>query len=292
MQSHHLALSGSNTYSGPTTISQGELVVDGSLASPVTVNSGGALGGTGYLSSVTVNAGGTLAPGDPLGVLHLSGNLVLAANAAMDYELDTPGNGYDQLEISGLATLNGTLNVNLLSGFSPSDGDSFEILEGRTTGSFSQINLPPLSNGLRWDTSNLYTTGEIGVVPEPSTLALLAAGAIGLLGYAWRQRRQAAQGYSPATCGGRAASGQAAYRASPPAVALLLSAHPTATLHPTSPPRIADSAPAFACWMFWPRRPIAAIRRSSAMKRRRPKGLFVRLSASGFPHWLYFAGRP
>jgi hypothetical protein len=40
------------------------------------------------------------------------------------------------------------------------------------------------------------------------------------------------------------------YRASAPAVALPPSAHPTVTLHPTSPPRIADSAPAFACWMF------------------------------------------
>ena len=28
------------------------------------------------------------------------------------------------------------------------------------------------------------------VVPEPNTLALLAAGALGLLGYAWRRRRR------------------------------------------------------------------------------------------------------
>ena len=32
---------------------------------------------------------------------------------------DTPGSGYDQLDISGLATLNGTLDVDLLYGFSP-----------------------------------------------------------------------------------------------------------------------------------------------------------------------------
>ena len=28
----------------------------------------------------------------------------------------------------------------------------------------------------------------VSAVPEPSTLALLAAGAIGLIGYAWRRR--------------------------------------------------------------------------------------------------------
>ncbi|MGO9109131.1 MAG: SUMF1/EgtB/PvdO family nonheme iron enzyme [Thermoguttaceae bacterium] len=187
-----LTLAGSNTYTGPTTINQGELAVNGSLDSPVTVSSGGTLGGTGSLSSVTVNAGGTLAPGDSLGTLRVSGNLILASGAVMDYELNTPGSGYDQLEVSGLATLNGTLNVNLLSGFTPSAGQSFDLISGRTMGSFSQINLPTLSNGMYWDTSSLYTTGTISVVPEPSTIPLLCAGAFGLLACAWRERRQSA----------------------------------------------------------------------------------------------------
>ena len=47
-----LMLSGSNTYTGPTTINQGKLVVDGWLPnSAVSVNSGGTLGGTGHLAA-------------------------------------------------------------------------------------------------------------------------------------------------------------------------------------------------------------------------------------------------
>jgi autotransporter-associated beta strand protein len=111
----------------------------------------------------------------------------------MELDYDTPGSGYDQLDISGLATLNGTLDVSYLNGFSPTYGESFQLFDGHTTGSFSELNLPALGNGLQWYTGNLYSTGTISVVPEPSTLALLAAGTIGLLGYGWRRKPSGAR---------------------------------------------------------------------------------------------------
>ena len=45
------AFSGSNSYTGPTTISQGKLTVDGSLTNSAFSVNGGTLGGTGYLTS-------------------------------------------------------------------------------------------------------------------------------------------------------------------------------------------------------------------------------------------------
>jgi hypothetical protein len=117
-------------------------------------------------------------------------NVLLDSTSTLIMELagDVPGSGYDQLDISGLATLNGTLDVELLNGFTLSAGDYFDIFDGSTTGSFTQIDLPALTGGMSWNTADLYSTGTISVVPEPSTLALLVTGAISMLGYGlWRR---------------------------------------------------------------------------------------------------------
>ncbi len=184
-----LTLSGSNTYSGPTTISQGKLVVDGWLTnSAVSVNDG-TLGGTGYLRSVTVTANGTLAPGDPQGVLNLSGNLILASGAAMDYELD--GFSTDD-EISmplGSLTLSGQqfsdFHFSWTGGFGPGtytlvNAESITGLGSNTSGT-----IDGLPATLSVSNNELLLT----VVPEPSTLALLGAGVAGLIGWAWRLRQ-------------------------------------------------------------------------------------------------------
>jgi autotransporter-associated beta strand protein len=94
------------------------------------------LGGNGSTDSdVTVNPGGRLAPGaatgNSTGALGV-GYLTLSAGAHFDVQIGgtTAGaavGGYDQLNVAGTATLNGIVNVSLLS-YTPNTGNSFDIL--------------------------------------------------------------------------------------------------------------------------------------------------------------------
>src|SRR5262249_30195506 len=58
----------------------------------------------------------------------------------------TAGSQYDQLNISGTATLAGTLNATLINGFGPVAGEQFAALTAGSgiNGSFATINLPSI----------------------------------------------------------------------------------------------------------------------------------------------------
>ena len=109
-------LSGTNTYLGATTVADGNLRVNGSVASAVNVQSGGTLSGTGSVGGlVTVQSGGTLSAGQSPGTLTL-GALNLNAGSTSVFELGSPGvvggATNDLVNVTGNLTLGGTLSVN------------------------------------------------------------------------------------------------------------------------------------------------------------------------------------
>ena len=117
-----LALTGTNTYSGATTVNGGTLEVDGSIAHSlsVTVNSGATLSGTGIVDSVTaIMSGGTLAPGNasnPTGTLTITGNLAFQSGAL--YVVQVAQSSAASTTVSGSATLTGaTVNAQFAPGY-------------------------------------------------------------------------------------------------------------------------------------------------------------------------------
>jgi autotransporter-associated beta strand protein len=205
-------LTGSSTYSGGTAVTQGTLLVinatgSGTGLGAVTVQSGAVLGGSGHIApaadqNVTLT-GGTLQIGTELPgaipaaastlTLQTSGTGVLSFSAASVLTFDLfsgAGQGdntanlaaADRAIISGLVSLDtDTLlrvsNPTHMTGWA--DGDQWQLFDwsGLTTPvsvTTIQYDLPLLTGGLIWDTTQLFTTGVLIVaVPEPSRALLL-----------------------------------------------------------------------------------------------------------------------
>ena len=149
--------------------------------------------GAGTIDANVVNGfTGVIAPGDrqipglylvEIATLSITGDLMLSGGSGPDgVEIDIAGSGNnDLLSIGGALTLAGVLEVDLLSSFTPSDGEQFLIATatpGSITGAFSAIN----------DDSALYDFTQVidsaggnvflqaSLIPEPGTAALALAG--------------------------------------------------------------------------------------------------------------------
>jgi hypothetical protein len=134
----------------------------------------GSLTGPGsFTGTGTVFIEGDLRPGASPAEARFGGDLMLASSAVTVLELagTSVGSGHDQLDVGGLLSLDGTLEVTLLGGFVPRLGDRFDLFDfASMSGQFDRVDLPALDGGMAWDSTGLYSAGAIVVVPEPSTM--------------------------------------------------------------------------------------------------------------------------
>jgi hypothetical protein len=117
----------------------------------------GSVSGSGtFTGTGTVNFEGDLSPGSSPAAVNFAGDVVLGPESTLQIELGGTALGqYDQINVAGELTLDGTLQISLINGFTPSAGQSFDILNwGSLAGAFSAIQLPSLQ-GLAWNTSQL-----------------------------------------------------------------------------------------------------------------------------------------
>ena len=218
-----LTLGGANSYTGLTTISGGTIALSGSGS----IGTGGLnLGSTGSFgvfdlsaltaSSYSLPATGNLAgvgtisgSGKSLAVLgsFLPGNSPGTVTVGSDFTLDLSQSGtsvfeitdpaftagsYDRVSGSGSVIFGGVLSLAFGGGTYAGGFNVDQIFAntGGRSGNFSAVN----ATGLAAGQSAMFdpTTGFITVLPEPSTIALMASASAGLAGMMrWRKRRAA-----------------------------------------------------------------------------------------------------
>jgi autotransporter-associated beta strand protein len=216
-----LELAGANTYSGQTSVNDGELKLNGSIAGTINVAVIATLSGTGTVGGNATIAG-THSPGNSPGTQTFNGDLTYSPGAIVNWELITNTTGsagvnYDQIIMpTGTLTFSGSTTL-ALSFNSP--GSSVDW-----SNSFWNVNrawvIYDLSGGAVSGISNLFvggslldaqgdalsptgrgffTTSLVGqdvilnfvAVPEPATLGLLATG-LAAGGYSLVRRKRAA----------------------------------------------------------------------------------------------------
>jgi autotransporter-associated beta strand protein len=171
-----LVLTGTSTYTGPTTVAAGALEVNGSLESPVTVNSDATLSGTGTLASVHNDGTVAAGTGSAAGVLKTTGNYVQTAGGTLLSRIGfsvAVGNGESQLDVAGTATLNGTIIIDSTAR-TYEIGQSIDLLHSSkgVSGTFSKIDYTGFAFANYLEPSLKYSGNEVSLVlnPQPSVV--------------------------------------------------------------------------------------------------------------------------
>jgi len=140
---------------------------------------------------------GTYSPGNSASWIDMSVNLQYGNENTYVAELEgytANGPGDTEYDVIAMAdsntlSLDGTLDIDLLGGFEPTIGSTFDIFRygsGARTGEFDTVLSPTWGAGLYFDVAYTDTAVSLQVVPEPASAFLLAL-ACGVM--ALRRRR-------------------------------------------------------------------------------------------------------
>jgi hypothetical protein len=127
---------------GITALASGTLAASGLVDIQAGVLSGSGTVNASVRNNGAVNPGGT----GTAGLLSITGDYMQTANGVLNIEIGgaNPGSGFDQLAVTGVASLDGTLNVSLLNGFAPESGATFQILTFASAGgTFATVSADP-----------------------------------------------------------------------------------------------------------------------------------------------------
>jgi T5SS/PEP-CTERM-associated repeat protein len=147
---------GDLTFTRPTVISGPVNNVSGAAITALedVTFQGAVTGAGGFYGAGTKAFNGGLSIGASPATVEFEGDVALGDNNTLVIELGglNPGAEYDQLQVGGVATLDGALEVGLINGFTPAIGDAFGFLfaAGGFGGSFDELALPDLGPGKAW----------------------------------------------------------------------------------------------------------------------------------------------
>ncbi len=164
-----LTLSGTSSYTGATTVNGGALLVNGSIAasSGVAVAAGALIGGAGNLPSTVIN-GGTLSPGNSPGTLTVNGNLTL--NPGSTYLAEIQGASADRVNVTGTASLAGSLRIVPLGGaYTFSTPYTLLLAAGGRSGVFNPVDTAG-TFGYGVTTTISYTANDVRLTLAPKPL--------------------------------------------------------------------------------------------------------------------------